>query len=153
MIRQTLVTTLAFTLTLGGNAIAGDIYKWVDADGNVHYEDRPLSNTAERVAIDSRATDRAAARAQAKATAEAWEEAREARQTARDDRPSAEELQAEAEKKRQQCADYREKLEKMLTSRRLYREDENGERVYLDDSQIDEARATAQTQVEEFCNS
>jgi hypothetical protein len=41
----------------------------------------------------------------------------------------------------------------MLTSRRLYREDGNGERVYLDDSQIDEARAKAQSDVEEYCNS
>ena len=153
MIRQMLVTTLAFTLTLSGNAIAGDIYKWVDAEGNVHYEDRPLSDGAERVAIESRSTDRAAASAQASATAESWAEARAARREARDEQPSAEELRAEAEEKRQQCAAYREKLQQMLTSRRLYREGENGERVYLDDSQIDEARATATTQVEEFCNS
>jgi len=153
MIRKTLVSTLAFTLALGGNAIAGDIYKWVDAQGNVHYEDRPLSNGAERVAIDSRATDRAEASAKASATSEAWAETMAARREAREEQPSPDELRAEAEEKQRQCADYRQKLEKMLTSRRLYREDANGERVYLDDSQIDEARANAQTQVEEFCNS
>jgi hypothetical protein len=39
----------------------------------------------------------------------------------------------------------------MLTSRRLYREDENGERVYLDEAQMQSARDRVQSQVEEYC--
>ena len=153
MIRQTLAATLALTLTVGSNVIAADIYKWVDADGNVHYEDRPLSDGAERVAIASRATDRITASEQASATAEEWAETRAAQREAREKQPSAAELRAEAEEKQRQCAGSREQLQKMLTSHRLFREDENGERVYLDDSQIDEARADAQAKVEELCNS
>lgn len=153
MLRHTLAALLAFALTLGGNAVAGDIYKWVDAEGNVHYEDRPTSNAAERVAIDSRATNRAVVRERASANAEAWAAARDARRAARDEGASPEELRASAEEKRQQCANYRAKLQKILTSRRLYREGEDGERVYLDDSQIDEARAKAQSEVEKYCNS
>jgi hypothetical protein len=153
MIRQALVTTLALTLTLGGNVLAGDIYKWVDAEGNVHYEDRPLTDGAERVAIESRATDRAVASARASATAESWAERRAARREDRADRPSPEALRAEAEEKQRLCADSRERLQKMLTSHRLYKDDGSGERVYLDAAQIDEARATAQSQVEEHCNS
>ena len=40
----------------------------------------------------------------------------------------------------------------MVTSRRLYRESEGGEREYLSDTEIDEARARAQELVEENCS-
>ena len=30
---------------VSGPAVAGEIYKWVDEDGNVHYEDRPIGKT------------------------------------------------------------------------------------------------------------
>lgn len=153
MFRHNLVAALALTLILGSNAVANDIYKWVDANGDVHYEDRPLSENAQRVAIESRATNRVTAAEQASATAQSWAEARKARMAARSEGASPEELRAAAEEQRQQCATYRETLQKMLTSRRLYREDGNGERVYLDDTQIDEARAKAQSDVEEYCNS
>jgi hypothetical protein len=153
MLRHTLVAALAFALTTGSAAMAADIYKWTDANGNVHYNDRPLSESAERVAIESRSTNRAAVRAQSEANSESWAEAREARQTARDEAPTTAERRAEVEQKQQQCESYREALRKMLDSRRLYREGADGERVYLDDSQIDAARASAQSQVEEFCNS
>ena len=37
--------TLAFAAMLAsGVGVAGEIYKWVDDDGNVHYEDRPTGN-------------------------------------------------------------------------------------------------------------
>ena len=40
----------------------------------------------------------------------------------------------------------------MEASRRLYREDENGERVWLDDNQILDARNAARERVAETCN-
>jgi hypothetical protein len=39
-----------------------------------------------------------------------------------------------------------------LQSRRLYRTDENGERVYLDEAQRQEARQKAEKQITEFCS-
>ena len=151
MLRQILVTTLSAFLVVSGAAVASDIYKWVDADGNVHYGDKPVGNPAERVAIESRRTDRAAVAAQVSAAREARAEAREARAAAEGEQPTAEELAAAAAEKEQECAGYREKLQAMLTSRRLYREGEGGEREYLSDDEIDAARAKATTQVEEYC--
>jgi hypothetical protein len=43
-------------------------------------------------------------------------------------------------------------LQKFVVSRRLYREDENGERVYLDPEETQAARDRVEGQVEEFCS-
>jgi hypothetical protein len=47
---------------------------------------------------------------------------------------------------------YKERLQRFVTSRRLYREDESGERVYLDEEQSQAARERVQQQVEEHCS-
>ena len=49
--------------------------------------------------------------------------------------------------------EYRAKLKTMLESRRLYRENESGERVYLDDSARAEARQKAENLIKENCGS
>jgi hypothetical protein len=54
--------------------------------------------------------------------------------------------------KAQRCDRARARLETYLQSRRLYRTDDSGERVYLDDSQTQEARQKAEDQVTEFCS-
>jgi hypothetical protein len=151
MFKQALTVACALSLVTGAAALAGDIYKWVDADGNVHYEDRPINREAERVAIESRPTDRAAVAAHVQSAAEARAKAREARAAEEANAPTPEELRAAAEEKARKCSDYRQRLQKMLTSRRLYREDENGERVYLDEAQMQSARDRVQSQVEEYC--
>lgn len=148
---QVIAAAATLALAASGAALAGDIYKWVDAEGNVHYEDRPIGAQAERLAIQSQPTDRAAVAAQLRASAEARAKAQEAKDAEMADQPTADELRAAAEEKAQKCSDYRQRLQKMLTSRRLYREDESGERVYLDEAQMQTARDQVQSQVEEYC--
>ena len=41
----------------------------------------------------------------------------------------------------------------MLESRRLYRQDEAGERTYLDDAEREEARAKTEELIKETCGS
>jgi hypothetical protein len=47
---------------------------------------------------------------------------------------------------------YRERLESYLQSRRLYRENESGERVYLDEDEVMTARAALQKKIQETCD-
>ena len=58
---QMLVTIACAALLASGFAMGGEIYKWVDENGNVHYEDRPVGEgEIERVVdIRSRNTDNA----------------------------------------------------------------------------------------------
>lgn len=135
-------------------AEASEIYKWTDAEGNVHYGDRPTGAASEeRLAISSRPTDPARVRALAEERNEARAAEREARAAARDGQPTAEELRAAEEERARRCETARERLQQFVTSRRLYREDENGERVYLDETETMEARARVQEQVVEYCGS
>jgi hypothetical protein len=146
-----IITALLLTLVASGTAFAKQIYKWTDEDGNVHYEDRPLGEQSQRVAISSKPTD--PARVQAQTQARVNEQAKRAEDAAAAAAagPSPEELKAEADDRAKKCTQYRQTLQKFVVSRRLYREDENGERVYLDEAETQAARDRAENQVEEFC--
>jgi hypothetical protein len=83
-------------------------------------------------------------------------DAQTAREEAKSTAAAAEQEAAEnaaAEKQRSdRCDRARARLESYLQARRLYRTDDNGERVYLDDSQSQEARRKAEEQIAEFCS-
>ncbi len=50
MIRKTMIMLTTAALAFSGTALSGEIYKWTDDDGNVHYEDRPTGDDVELVA-------------------------------------------------------------------------------------------------------
>ncbi|MEX2495153.1 MAG: DUF4124 domain-containing protein [Woeseia sp.] len=132
---------------------AGDIYKWTDANGNVHFEDRPSGRPSEeRLSIDSSRTDSARVRAAVQARNETRASREDARAAARAEELSKEERRAAEKERAEKCATYKERLQNFLTSRRLYREDESGERVYLDEEETLAARARVQEQVIEYCS-
>lgn len=141
------------TLIAASTAFAGDIYKWTDKDGNVHYGDRPAGEQPERLAIDSQPTDQDRIHAAAQARVESRAAAAEARAAAAAEGPSKEELQAEADQRAEKCATFKARMQQFVTSRRLYREDGNGERVYLDDNEALAARERVENQITEFCSS
>ncbi|MDH3351276.1 MAG: DUF4124 domain-containing protein [Gammaproteobacteria bacterium] len=153
MKRYSLLITVAAALATGGTAVASEIYKWIDGDGNVHYEDRPTANAAvERLDVVSRNTDNSAVQARVSAS----REARAARKQVAAEAPagmSKEELRAEQEKREQQCQTYRDRLESFLRSQRLYREDEAGERQYLEEAEVMAARTRVEGQIKEYCGS
>ncbi len=159
---MTLISTLTAAVTTAailflatvvtGTAAAGEIYKWIDADGNVQYGDRPSGAESEvQLQIASQPTD--PAQIEARTTARLEQQAVE-RETAanKPQGPSEEELQAEARERADKCTMYRARLEKFVQSRRLYREDANGERVYLDEAETQTTRENVQHQVEEYCS-
>ncbi len=147
--------TLALILALltTGTTFAAEIYKWVDADGSIHYGDRPSGDlTEQRMAIESRPTD--PARIQQEIQARQEIEAQAAELAAQEPRgPTREELRAQAQQRTQKCNMYRERMDRFTNSRHLYREDTDGERVYLDEMEMQEARSKVQGQVTQYCNS
>ena len=149
----TLVIASAMTLLASAGAFAADIYKWTDAEGTVHYGDRPEGEQPQRLSIASRPTDPARIQAQTQARLEMKSKAAEQSAAAAAAGPSAEQLQAEASQRAEKCATYRERLQQFSNSRRLYREDEKGERVYLDDGETRAARERVENQVSEYCSS
>jgi hypothetical protein len=78
---------------------------------------------------------------------------RDAKDTAAAEAATAAEEKSEVENKKKRCQQYRAKLNTMVQSQRLYREDKNGERVYLDEDQKRQAREQAESLIQENCNS
>ena len=144
MIRKNAIGFLIMlAVSSAGTVFAGDIYKWTDEDGNVHYGDRPTAEASEEpLAVSSGITDPPKVEARNEVNAAAIEPAE----------PTPEELRAQAREREEKCATYKAHLQRLLTSRRLYRQDENGERVYLDEDETLTARERVQNQVEEYCD-
>lgn len=132
---------------------ASEIYKWTDADGNIHYGDRPSGEaTEERLAIRSRPTDPSRVQAEARTVADARESFAEREAAKAEAQVAANELQVQREERKVKCSMYKERLTRFVQSRHLYREDANGERVYLDEAEMQAAREKVQEQVEEYCD-
>lgn len=153
--KQTLILAAAATSLVAGSAVASDIYRYTDEDGTVHYVDRPSgADTEQRLAIASKRSTASASSSrssQPQTSAAAAPEASDEAEAAAKKKTRSEKI-AEQKEREERCQSYRAKLETMVTSRRLYREGEGGERDYLSDAEIDEARAKAQSLVEENCS-
>jgi hypothetical protein len=151
--RHFIFGVVAFAVTLSGAAFADGIYKWTDADGGVHYEDRPSGGpNDEYVQIASNRTNNANVQQRVQDRLDSQASNREAKDAATADAATAAEERAEIENKKKRCEQYRAKLNTMVQSQRLYREDKNGERIYLDEDQKRQAREHAETLIHQNCN-
>jgi hypothetical protein len=146
------VTVIALALCSG--AVANEIYKWTDDDGNVHYRDRPTGAPSEvRLGISYSRTDKGALQQQQEARMETQAARQERRDAAAEaDRIAAEEAAAAANQQKQ-CDSYRASLERYAQSRRLYREDADGERTYLDEDEMMQARKRLEEHIAKNCSS
>ncbi len=140
-------------MTVAGGAAANEIYKWTDEDGNVYYEDRPSgAATEERLGITYQPTDNTAVQKRVEKRVEARTTREEAASVAAAAQAEAADNAAAEQARQEKCDRSRARLESYLQSRRMYRTDENGERVYLDEAQRQEARQKAEDQITEFCS-
>lgn len=147
------IQSIILTMTMAaGPASASEIYKWTDEEGNVHYSDRPVaSENTEHMAIRSRPTDPAKVEAEVQARIDSQTE--RAEQAASAPRgPSTEELQAQAIDREEKCMKYRDREFEFTRARRIYRQDESGERVYYTEEEMADARQKVESLVNEYCN-
>jgi hypothetical protein len=152
MNRKFLVLVLS-SAALVTSAGAGEIYKYVDEKGNVHYVDRPTGESGEeRLAITYSGTSSAAVSAQVKRRQDYMEALDEARSETESRREAEAQARADMEARAAKCQESRARLESYLQAHRLYRQDESGERQYLDDEQILEARRKAEEAIQEHCS-
>ena len=148
--RLTLMTVASLMICAVAQA---DVYRWLDANGVVHYTDTPPDGVESvLVPVDSRATDQQAVASQRKTTIER-EQAQmlinqESKAEAQEEQAAQAEYQAAMEKA---CAEAQARLFSYEHSRRLYRELPNGEREYYTDEEITQAREDADKAVEKFC--
>jgi len=145
------ITIACAALIASGLAVAGEIYKWTDEEGNVHYEDRPVGKTdMEHVDVVSRNTDNTVVQARITADRERRAAARQVASEAPKEM-TKEELRAEQKERQDKCQQYRDQLQTFLRSTRLYKEDDAGERNYLSEEEVMAARSRVEGQIQEYC--
>ena len=151
-IRRLMTAFAALAITVSTGVYADDIYKWTDAEGNVHYEDRPSGEPSEeRLQFSYNRTNNAAVQNRVQTRRDTANARREGKAEAEEGKRTAAENRAAAEEKLARCQTYRAKLKTMLESRRVYRENAAGERDYLDDAARAEARTNAENLIKETC--
>lgn len=127
---------------------ADEVYKSTDANGNVVYSDRPQPG-AETVDVQAPYLGGGPAPREPLIPEEPGSDEAGSEEASGEPEPSAQER---AELRAQNCETAQERQERYMTSRRLYRTTPDGEREYLSSEEIDEARAQAAADVEEWCN-
>lgn len=137
-------------------AQAEQLYKWVDADGKVHYTDQPPPAKAQTKPLNIKSQSSAPAQAAegkpaAKTAAEKEQEFRKRRVEAEEAGAKREKEQAEAKQKEQNCAAARGNLRMLQEGGRVAQYDAKGEKVYLEDADRQQAVARAQKEVDSWC--
>lgn len=127
---------------------AGQVFKWVDEQGNVHFGDRPDKQDSEVVDMPVFKTDPVMEERQ-KAREESAEKEKEGAAKQAESDAAAQKQQEQREKN---CKTARERAEQIQTVRRLFRIDEKGERHDMSDAERVEALKMAKEDVTKWCD-
>lgn len=132
-----------------------EIFKWVDANGKVHYSDRKMTTQAQTLNVKTGATtigqntdDVEQRLVQQKKYVNFLQSERLERQEKR------QEVKAAEDKKKKLCATLNDQLKSYTQGRyRWYELDEvTGERVFINDDQIEAKKAELQTEIKSNCS-
>ncbi len=141
----------AISILSVGTASASAIYKSIDADGNVFFTDKPISESSEQLEINSKPTDNAGVQAGVQTRLQRQAAASEAEASAATG-PTEDQKRARAQDRAEQCDRYTKRQTSFTRSRRIYREDSDGERVYLDEEEMKNTRAKVDDLVKKYCS-
>lgn len=156
-----MLRTVAISCFLFAGAVSvahADVFRWVDEHGGVHYSDQwvpgseVIKSTKPRPSSGSDAAPRQAAQAPKPSPAPAGEPGQ---------RSASQAVQQDMAKMReQQCKDAKDKYNKAIEARRIYKTAGDGkskgadgseERQYLSDEEADAYRVKARQEMQDFC--
>jgi hypothetical protein len=142
-----------FLALLGTAAYGADVYRSTAPDGTVIYTDRPQGADSQYVTTTNPTAARPASNAQPPRAPGAASAAAAIPQAPGN--PTLPEGPASAElrdQRQKNCEIARERLDRYNLSRRLFRTNAAGEREYLDDAAVADARAKAVADVQDWCD-
>jgi hypothetical protein len=151
MLRIAVVVALSLAAVSASQA---DVYRFVDSNGQVQYTDRPETLPAELLAkIKSQRTDNSVLADRVAADLKARDAAAKAQEAANKEMADKQKAtQITATDKANRCTQARARYESVTTTDRVYSLDAKGERVYMDDKQLEKSRSSAKEQVDTWCN-
>ena len=131
-------------LLLCVSATAG-VYKWTDEAGRVHYSDKPPETAAEKLDIETHRTDPEQLTAR-------LNQDQSRSDTIVADQSEQQQLERERQIRRVENCDRSQKaLASLLSATRVYEPLPDGERRYLEQDEIDQRKANAQADVDQWC--
>lgn len=126
---------------------SAEIYRWVDANGQVHFGQRPGSAAAEAVTVDPQVVERDAATREREARTQRFYDARREEQA----RAAAQASERKASKARE-CSELRSRLANIPEGRRYFKAEADGQRSYYSDAELDAARRELRNQLVLHCS-
>ncbi len=146
-----LLRTLLTLLILSPAVSVAEVYRWVDEDGRTHFGDRPPTQAAsQEVKVESAPArvDNSARDRQQKVNAFL-----EQKQQERDQQRAADaKAEKQAAKRAEQCTKLRARLKYMDSVSTFYNLNEQGERVFVSESENTRIREQFRRKVEETCS-
>ena len=143
---------------LGGiflsTAVNAEIFKWVDENGKVHYSDRKISSNAQKLNVNTGAATLGQSNQDVEQRLMQRQKYVNFLQSERLERQeNRQETQQAEEKKRKLCAAIQDQLKSYTEGRyRWYELDKSsGERVYLNDDQIEAKKQELQSELKSNC--
>lgn len=140
------VASILFVALLSLPLESAEIYRWVDSQGNVHFDARPRPG-AEQVEVRPQVIERDEGTREREARTERFFEAR--RQEQQSANQAANERNARRE---QECQQLRLELSRLSRGGRYFSADAKGERVYYSDEEIGAARRQLASRISQNCS-
>lgn len=148
---RTLAIALALTAATAVSH-AADVYRYVDAQGGVHYTDTWVPGST-LIKVDHHVNSNTASSATAQRT-------QQNKTAIAGERASAEVAQADGQRavqtdvaaaRQQQCKQAQDTYDKAIHSRRIFKSDKDGERDYLNETDADAYRLQLRTDMQAAC--
>ena len=143
----------ALALLAATAAVHAEVYKWTDANGQVHYSDQPQGSDNAPIVTPGVTPGSAPASPAGGTAAEQQRKLLNALTTERLEREEQQRVaKAERERRERNCQLARDQLRAYLEAGGLYDLDEQGERRLLTDTERSAAEDAVRTDVEKWCD-
>lgn len=140
---------LILSICIVASAHSGEIYKWVDKNGKVHFGDRPDLNQPhqemELKPLNTVGSGDASRKTTQQRMINRYQKRREEQENQR-----RQERQQRADNQRK-CRQYKKQLKEYRTASSLYLEGAKGERKYFDSKDRDKLYAQLQRRIKDTC--
>lgn len=137
---------LLFLFMLVPLLATAEIYRWVDAQGQVHFGARPAPG-AEPIEVRPQVIERDEATREREGRTRRFFEAR------RQEQQAADQLAGEERARRKgECGRLRDELSKLGQGGRYFRTDANGDHVYYSEKEVNAARLQLADRIDQYCS-
>lgn len=150
---------LFLVLLLAAVALGATVYKWIDEKGVTHYSETPPAAERRARKIEVQPASSATADEGGKVEGKSWQQKEQEfqkRQAEREEARKQDEAaeaatRRDAKTREERCAAAKQNLDTLRIQRPVYRIDEKGERVYLDDPGRAAEIARMKNEIETYC--